>query len=107
MIQSKMLTISLRYKTKTNNVAEELKETLNNILTSKEFDNKMQLITKETAITIEHVDQYEVELIITMFATLLHKDVKLSKLMRAYIEENLTKLLVNGCCYRLIKRRVY
>ena len=49
MIKSKMLNISLTYKTKSN-VSEQIKTTISNMLKTDEFDTYMSIITKETTI---------------------------------------------------------
>ena len=105
MIKTKMLNISLTYKTKSN-VGEQIKTTINNMLKTDEFDTYMSIITKETTINIEHAQDNETELLITMFTT-VDEQVKPVRRMRAFIEEQLTKLVVDNVTCRLIRRRVY
>ena len=105
MIKTKMLNISLIYKTESN-VSEQIKTTINNMLKTDEFDTYMSIITKETTINIEHALNNETELLITMFTT-IDEQVKPVRRMRAFIEEQLTKLVVDDVTCRLIKRRVY
>ena len=100
-----MLNISLTYKTK-RNVSEQIITTINNILKSDEFDTYMSIITKESTINVEHAQDNEVELLITMFTT-IDEQVKPVRRMRAFIEENLTKLIVDDVTCRLVRRRVY
>ena len=105
MIKTKMLNISLIYKTESN-VSEQIKTTINNMLKTDEFDTYMSIITKETTINIEHARDDETELLITMFTT-IDEQVKPVRRMRAFIEEQLTKLVVDDITCRLIKRIVY
>lgn len=105
MIKSKMLNISLTYKTKTN-VSEQLKEAVYNLLKTEQFDTYMSIITKETTINIERTEDKETELLIIMFTT-IDEQVKPVRRMRAFIEENMTKFIVDDKICRLIKRRVY
>ena len=105
MIKTKMLNISLTYKTKSN-VSEQIKTTINNMLKTNKFDRYMFIITKETTINIEHVQDNEIELLITMFTT-VDEQVNPVRRMRAFIEEHLTKLVVDNVTCRLIRRSVY
>lgn len=105
MIKSKMLNISLTYKTKTD-VSEQLKAQIYNLLTTDQFDTYMSIITKETTINIEHAQDKETELLITMFTT-IDEAVKPTKLMRMFIEEHMSKFIVDNYTCRLVKRRVY
>ena len=105
MIKTKMLNVSLTYKTKSN-VSEQIKTAIDNMLKTNEFDTYMSIITKETTISIEHAQDNETELLITMFTT-IDEQVKPVRRMRAFIEEQLTKLVVDDITCRLVRRRVY
>lgn len=106
MICSKLLTLSLIYATN-DNVAEQLKTKINNIMQSKEFDNEMCIVTKELLINIEQCNNNKVELFITMFTTLTDKTIKLGKLIRSYISNNLTEIFVDNVRCKLIRKIIY
>ena len=111
MNTSKMLTVALTYKVKqknNSNIKANIVNKLNSVFESEEFDSYMHIVTKETAIFIEDRTFPNIECLITMFTTLTDRTVKPVRLLKAYIEENLTALeLDNDVVVKLVKRRVY
>ena len=110
---TKVITCNCTYKLKIknkqlelNDACEQLKATIKNKLNAELFDEYMHIITKETTITTERVEQQEVEFIVMLFTT-LEDDVLPNRTFRKYMEEHLLKIDTNDLTARVIKRRIY
>ena len=110
---TKVITWNCTYKVKITNkevsfddTCEQLKATIKNKLNDTSFDEYMHIITKETTIATERVEQPEVEFIVMLFTT-LEDDVLPNRTFRKYMEENLLKISTDDFTARVIKRRIY
>lgn len=109
-----MLTFNSTYKIKSKNkqldfntMCNELKSMITNMLNTDKFNDTMSAISNEFTTTIESIEQPQVELITTLFVTLVDNNEPANKLFRKYMEDNLLRIEHEQFSARLVKRRIY
>lgn len=110
---TKVITWNCTYKLKVKSkqlsfdeACEQLKATIKSKLNNETFDTHMHIITKETTMATERVEQPEVEFIVMLFTT-LEDDVLPNRTFRKYMEDHLLKIDTDDFTARVIKRRIY
>ena len=110
-MRTRMLTLSGIYQLKSSIAFEDAKTLLiadiKKLIDNNEFDNMLNIFTKESSVLIENTDEPKVELFVTMFVTVAESNKSIVKLFREYVNNNMTKLDCDNYSAKLIKKRIY
>ena len=110
-MRTRMLTLSGIYQLKSSIAFEDAKRLLiadiKKLIDNNEFDNMLNIFTKESSVLVENTDEPKVELFVTMFVTVAENNKSIVKLFREYVNNNMTKLDCDNYSAKLIKKRIY
>lgn len=110
-MRTRMLTLSGIYQLKSSIAFEDAERLLiadiKKLIDNNEFDNMLNIFTKESSVLVENTDEPKVELFVTMFVTVAENNKSIVKLFREYVNNNMTKLDCDNYSAKLIKKRIY
>lgn len=109
MISSKLFTISLSYKIKSNRFEQscnELVAIIKHTLDGDEFKSHMNIIAQDVTINIDNIEDNKVNIIALIYATIDTTDNMIKKI-KAFIDTNASKINIDDTCAVLLRRRAY